>query len=223
MLEYHERSGASGAPWVVLLHGFGANGRDLAGLVPMLDPAGRLNWLFPEAPVVLGQGLAGPSRAWFPRTQDGLTAVMNGEYFANLADLSPPGLTAASAELRELLEHKGIPVELTVIGGFSQGSMVALRASLGADTPPRGVILFSSALVSSEQTRSLAHASPGLPFVQSHGTRDPILSFESGRALFSLLDTAGLEGRFVSFPGAHEIPSVAVEAARSLLASVTKQ
>ena len=40
-------------PTIFILHGYGTNANDLAGLANYLDPSARLNWVFPEAPTQL--------------------------------------------------------------------------------------------------------------------------------------------------------------------------
>lgn len=218
-LSYHIERGPTGARWVVLCHGFGANARDLVELRSSLDPAGELNWLFPEAPVVLGSAPAGESRAWFPRGEAELVRLMRGDYFGKLARENPPGLEQSASEVLSLLDSLDIDTSCALLGGFSQGAMVALRASLDADPPSLGMLLFSAGLVAEEETRSRAENRPSIPFVQSHGTDDPILPYEGARALYGLLSEAGHEGRFVSFPGGHAIPQNAVDAARLLVRS----
>jgi phospholipase/carboxylesterase len=42
--------------------------------------------------------------------------------------------------------------------------------------------------------------------VQSHGQQDPVLPFESGQALGTLLESAGATVEFTAFPGGHGIP-----------------
>lgn len=217
---YHIEPGPVGAPWVVLCHGFGANASDLVGMRAALDPARELNWLYPEAPVLLGTGPAGPSRAWFPRKEAELVRVMSGEYFDRLADDSPPGLEQSATEVLSLLSSLEIDPGSALLGGFSQGSMVALRAALDADHPPRGMLLFSSGLVAAQETRAKAVACDAIPFVQSHGTNDPILPYDGACTLYDLLCGAGHSGRLISFPGGHAIPEKAVDAARRLVQTV---
>jgi phospholipase/carboxylesterase len=144
---------------------------------------------------------------------------MNGDFLDSLAKESPPGLERSASELLSLLDSLDIDPGSSLLGGFSQGSMVALRASLDSDRPPRGMLLFSSGLVAAEETRKRAEDRESMPFVQSHGTNDPILPYEGARALYGLLCEAGHEGRFISFRGGHAIPQEAVDAARLLLQS----
>ena len=54
---------------VVLCHGFGAPGTDLAGLAPELvqrapELNGTVEWVFPAAPMTLAHLGYGPGRAW---------------------------------------------------------------------------------------------------------------------------------------------------------------
>ncbi|MCH7653629.1 MAG: hypothetical protein IIB14_08140, partial [Chloroflexi bacterium] len=66
---------AAGAdyPMVVLLHGFGANMGDLAGLCPAIDPEGYV-YICPNAPLSVEIGMGVTGYAWTPpgdnRTSD---------------------------------------------------------------------------------------------------------------------------------------------------------
>ena len=53
-------------PYCVILHGYGANFEDLAGLMPYADPAQLYNWIFPNGilDVPIGPHMSG--KAWFP-------------------------------------------------------------------------------------------------------------------------------------------------------------
>lgn len=215
-----ERRGRSNsAAWVVMLHGFGANAADLKPLSLELDPEGRRHWLFPEAPVLLGEGPGGPSRAWFPRNRHDLELAYSGAYFRDLPSRNPPGLAEAAAEILALLASRKIDPSTTVFGGFSQGSMVALRTALATTPLPPGALLFSSALIAAEDTarEAAGHSMERLSFLQTHGTADPILPFAGARALYELLTQSGHRGRFLSFPGGHAIPAEVIEAGRGFL------
>lgn len=216
-LQHLTRRAGEGAPWVVLLHGFGANAGDLRPLSEMLDPDGKLNWLFPEAPVNLGTGYAGPSRAWFPRNEAELTRAVTGDYFSDLPKLHPSGLDESVEALLSLLSNLGIDSAMPILGGFSQGAIVALWAALRLPEPPAGMILHSTSIIASDVTTRLAASASPTPFVQTHGRGDPILPFAGAEALYTVLTKAGHPGRFIAFDGGHDIPKIALDSAYSFL------
>jgi phospholipase/carboxylesterase len=104
-----------------------------------------------------------------------------------------------------------------VLGGFSQGTTVAIEAALGWPEPPAALVLFSGATVARSRWEKSLPALAGVPFFQSHGNADSILPFDDGRALKELLDTAGLAGELLAFEGGHSIPEEALLGARAFL------
>jgi phospholipase/carboxylesterase len=214
---------------VVLCHGFGAPGSDLvplahefAELTPEL--AGKIAYLFPEAPLDLGgYGFAG--RAWWmidierfqraaadPRE----TAVMSAEV--------PPGMPEASQLLRGCLEaaerHTGVPLGRTLLGGFSQGSMVATDVALRLPAPPAGLCVFSGHLLVESEWRRLAKNRGPMPVLQTHGKYDPLLPISGAMALRDLLVEAGLSVEFVAFNGPHTISIEGINRGAALMQRV---
>ena len=204
----------------ILLHGFGAGGADLAALGPLFPVQRR--WIFPHAPAEIGWGGMLYGRAWFPRDPQEIQDAMTGVYFKELRGHDPPGLSDSAEEVLELAEAHDVDWSTTLLGGFSQGAMVAVEAALRAPMPPKGVVLFSGALIAEDRwNRAAEELRSGKRgperFFQSHGKSDQVLPFDEGHALFELLERAGWQGSFVAFRGGHEIPSeVAREAYQSL-------
>lgn len=213
-------SGQSPFQGGILLHGFGANGNDLASLAPLFPV--REEWLFPHAPGQIEWGGMLYGRAWFPREPREMEAAMTGAYFNRLREQDPPGLADSAREVLELAEAHRLDWSETLLGGFSQGAMVAVEVALSAPAPPKGVLLFSGSLIAEERWNGVAEklAERGWRperFFQSHGQSDQILPYDEGRALFELLQKAGWEGSFAAFRGGHEIPPDVVREAHGEL------
>src|SRR5271165_3865850 len=86
-----DREGGGEGPLVVLLHGFGAPGDDLASLWRIVDAPRETRWAFPAAPLVL----QGDSRAWWMIDIDRrLSAAERGE-LESMSREVPPGMKAA--------------------------------------------------------------------------------------------------------------------------------
>jgi phospholipase/carboxylesterase len=204
----------------ILLHGFGANANDLAPLAPLFPV--RKVWLFPHAPGQIDWGGMLYGRAWFPREQREMEAAMTGAYFNSLREQDPPALSDSAREVLELAEAHNLDWEKTLLGGFSQGAMVAVEVALASPTPPKGVLLFSGSLIAEERWARLLRERGERPqrFFQSHGQSDQVLPYNEGRALFDLLEGAGWQGSFVSFRGGHEIPPDVVREAHGQLYGV---
>jgi phospholipase/carboxylesterase len=212
-----------------LLHGFGASANDLIGLAPELALAGE--WYFPHAPEEITVAGMSYGRAWFPRESDALQQAVFGTYFQNLRSLTPPGLAESARLVRQTLNRRGVAWDRLILGGFSQGAMVAaevLRQGLEERSRPvpAMVLLFSGALIAEEWWGGVSSVDGGsaaaaVRVFQSHGRDDSILPFSEGLALAEQLDRAGFSVRFSEFDGGHTIPKGIVRAAAALMAEET--
>ncbi|MGM0673326.1 MAG: alpha/beta hydrolase [Spirochaetota bacterium] len=210
MLDYKMRPGR-GSRAAVILHGFGASSADLYPLADELDGDGRLTWYFPEAPYGIRYGGAVLGKAWFPRNEQEVASAVEGSYFDRLEDMDPSDLSTAGSEIGELISEVGASFDGLVLGGFSQGAMVAVEAVCRAGRSPSELILFSGSVIAAQRWQEELAAVESFPFFQSHGTMDPILPFEGARRLFSLLEGAGHSGEFRRFDGGHEVPGEVIE------------
>ncbi len=209
------------APAIVLLHGFGANAEDLYPLADTLDPKQRCRWILPNAPYAIT--MFGPrSRAWFPRSEAELEAAATGVYFQNLRRRDPVALRAAGDEVAGLCRSLELPADRTVLGGFSQGSMVAIEAALRDGFRPAALAVFSGALIAENRWgERMPAALAGVPVLQSHGTLDPILPFADAVALSELLQRSGALLDFHHFEGGHTIPPEIAQLLMPLAASAS--
>jgi phospholipase/carboxylesterase len=209
--------GGGDGPVVVLMHGFGAPGFDLVDLAQYVPAPAALRWVFPEAPLSLE---GGPGRAWWMIDNELFERRMRGERVDRTEEV-PPRLPAARAELSSLLdaiEHElGAPRAEQLLGGFSQGSMLAIDQALHARERPRGLILLSSTLIAASEWTPRADAVRDLPILQTHGRADSILPFEDAERLRRVLEDGGAKLTFVPFQGGHELPPVALRALAEFL------
>jgi phospholipase/carboxylesterase len=201
---------------VVLCHGYGATGTDLVPLAqPVLTTAAaqarpKAVMIFPEAPLDLAeQGIPG-GRAWWPVDLDRLVNRRTPELMEQFSKTCPDGLRESRERLLELLTEAGKHFDLTadrfVLGGFSQGAMLATDVALRIKKPPAGLVALSGGLINEGEWRALALDRGPLTILQSHGKQDSILPFSAGTALRDLLLESGGEVDFVAFNGDHEIP-----------------
>ncbi|MBM4000737.1 MAG: phospholipase [Planctomycetes bacterium] len=212
---------------VVLCHGFGAPGTDLVPLafeLVELDEslAERVLFVFPEAPHALDdEGIPG-GRAWWPLNVNALMASIARGELRILRDTTPPGISEARerllAALADLRRQTGLPLARFVLGGFSQGAMLATDATLHLPEPTAALALFSGTLLCESTWHRLASARAGGEVLQSHGRYDSILPFETGIWLRDLFERAGWSVDFVEFAGDHTIPAEAVRRFARLLA-----
>ena len=207
-------AGAGNGPVVVLLHGFGAPGGDLVPLGQALPVPEGTRFIFPEAPLELPWGY--DSRAWWLIDMEKLERAMRTGAARDLAGDVPPGLLSAREHVASLLlEIEGAlaaPAERVIIGGFSQGAMLACDVALRSARPPAGLVLMSSTILAEDEWLPLLPARAGLPVFMSHGTSDPLLPFAAAERLRGLLQDAGARVTWVPFRGAHEIPAAVLAA-----------
>lgn len=225
-LKLHARRGAATtAPdaLVILLHGFGAPGDDLVPLAQEVSaPPGTL-FLFPEAPIVIDERPGGPgvARAWWPIDLVRVQVAMMSGRFDEVAELLRPGMQpavdAVSVLVEQACQHYGVASERTVVGGFSQGAIVALEFALQRQWPLAGLLLFSGACLENKTLEVRARSLAPMPSVVSHGQVDPILPYSLGEYLGSELARAGWCVDWVPFLGGHGIPPKAALAAGRLL------
>jgi phospholipase/carboxylesterase len=197
-----------GGPLVVLLHGFGAPGTDLVGLWRVLDVPRETRFLFPAAPIRLG-GPYADGRAWWPIDLAALERALARGELRDLAGSEPEGLPPARAALSRALDEAAarLAPSAVVLGGFSQGAMLACDLALTEPARPlAGLALLSGTLLAEARWSAAAPARAGLRVLQSHGTHDPLLPFVMAERLRDRLGDAGLVVDFVPFRGAHEIP-----------------
>ena len=179
-------------PLVVLLHGYGANMGDLAGLSPAIDKGGYV-YAFPNGPVKvrLGYGLEG--RAWTPSV-DGAgdeTLERSAERLAAFFD--------------EVMDTSEIEPGRAVLGGFSQGGMMAYRCGLPAPDIFCGLAALSSRIPDPEAIRQDLPATREQPIFISHGTADTMISVQDGRESRRFLEDHGYSPEYREYEMGHEI------------------
>jgi phospholipase/carboxylesterase len=169
---------------VVLLHGYGADGRDLIEI-------GRQwrNWLpdaafvAPNAPEPCAMSPTG--RQWFAISSRALDERAGGDdRWAGVVHARPVVDAFLDAELASL----GLDESRLAIVGFSQGAMMALHVGLRRPRAPASIVAYSGMLAGPEhleeaRARDARGARP--PLLLVHGDQDETIPFE---ALFMAAD-----------------------------------
>lgn len=195
-LRFLERP-AAGEPEgaLVLFHGRGADERDLFPLLDELDPGRRLLGITPRGPLSLPPGGAHWYRLGGIPTPDPATFFPTFEIAASFLDALP------------------VPIDRVVLGGFSQGAVMSWALGLGKNRPRPAAIMALSGFMPEVEGFELDLADlDDYPIAIAHGSLDPIIPVELGRAAAERVRDAGADLLWRETPVPHTIdPSVLSE------------
>jgi len=192
-LEYRVRP-ADGEPEgaIVLMHGRGADENDLFPLLDLLDRDRRLVGATPRGPQSLPPGGA----HWYAVRRIG---------FPDPGTFHPTW-DLLTSWLDEFLEEQGVPPERTVLGGFSQGTVMSYALGLAAGRPrPAGIMALSGFIPTVEDFELDLSKAAGLPVAIGHGTEDPVIGFDFALQARDVLTEAGADVTFRESRMGHSI------------------
>lgn len=199
------------APWIIFFHGYGADCNDLFSLGEMITTKQTYNWLFPNGSLEVPIGPGWTGRAWWPiNMMEIQEAAARGEH-RDFSRATPQGAEKAIQATSEMLKQLRVPWNQIILGGFSQGAMLATELFLTAPETPRGLVIMSGTLIDQPRWSELAKHRKGSRFFQSHGMMDPILGYKQAQQLETMLTQAGMIGRLEGFRGGHEIPMPVIQ------------
>lgn len=148
---------------VVLFHGYGSNGQDLAGLAQAWAPQfPDVAWASPNAPEPVPGAPNGYQ--WFPISRLDPALMEQGVRSA---------YATAEHFVKSELQRLGLSDGDLVLVGFSQGTMMALHTALRRPGAPAGVLGYSGALAGPERLKEEMTAKP--PILLIHGDQDDVL------------------------------------------------
>lgn len=227
-----EIPGRADAPVFFCMHGYGANAYDLAGLSQYLKFPEGSRLLFPNG--ILGLDMytgaasresEAPNRAWFPIDWAEIERIRREGGLRDLSKTLPEGMAEARDQLIDAMQKLECDPKKTIVGGFSQGAMLATEIMLSHPEYLAGLVIFSGTLVNRTGWEKLAaekYAAKNLklPFIQSHGKFDQVLPFQAAERLNELLCKNGGEGRLIAFEGQHEIPMEVIDGTNQWLGKI---
>lgn len=210
--------GGKGPPTIVLLHGYCSSETDWAPFAKSIRLPHSTRFLFPRGPESAKRTDGAPAgRAWWHL--DLASNMRDGALGADLSTEKPAGLEHAALAVRALLARQGNRAARPfILGGFSQGAMVAAQVAFASDEPLRALVLLSGTLVDEASWKANYAHRKGLHVFIAHGRTDPTLSFEIAERMRSDMATAGLEVTWFPFDGGHETPAEVIVALNAFLA-----
>jgi phospholipase/carboxylesterase len=199
---------------VIWLHGLGADGHDFEPVVPELKLPKHLplRFVFPHAPVrsvTINGGMA--MRAWY----DILSLDASGRADAQ-------GVRDSTALLEALISReieRGIDADKIVAAGFSQGGAIAISAVLHSKLRLGGLMALSTYLALPGELENCV-GNRDLPVFMAHGSFDPMIPMQWGRASADSLIEAGFSLEWHDYPMAHAVCGEEINDIRAWLLSV---
>jgi phospholipase/carboxylesterase len=200
------RTGPPPHPALLLLHGRGADERDLLPLAGELDP--RLYVVSARAPFRFPWG----GYMWYELDEQGVG-------FPEAATLTE-SLTRLRAFIGEMAAELPIDPTRVYAGGFSMGA--AMSAALALSEPERiaGAMVLSGYLPLGAGLDLKGERAAGHPVFEAHGLYDPVIPIQFGRQTRDALAALPIELTYREYPIGHEISLEELRDAGAWLSSV---
>ena len=187
-----EYTKSSSYPLVIMLHGFGANMQDLAGLAPAINPTGYV-YACPNAPIPFNLGPNQTGYGWMtPRGEN------------------TPEETAKSEALlndffNDVFKQFSVAPGRALLMGFSQGGGMTYRCGLGRADRFAGLAILSSTLPDGDELASRLPVGRTQPIFVAHGRYDQMISEDTAHSAKSYLESNGYSPEFHIYDMGHEI------------------
>ena len=189
---------------LVLLHGRGADERDLFPLLDLLDPERRLLGVTPGGPHHLPPG----GRHWYA--------------LGGIPTPDPSTFAATAPRLAAFIDGLPVPSDRVVLGGFSRGTVMSYAMSLGPGRPrPAGLVAMSGFLPRVADWPLEPERLRGVPVGIAHGSLDPVIPAQFAAEAEATLTAAGADVLRLSSPVPHMIDPDWIEPLRDLVARAT--
>lgn len=204
--------GGDGPPTLVLLHGYGSSADRWMPFTQTIRWPAAGRFVFPQGPDrTVPPGGPPDGRAWWPL--DLGSYIPQGKTIPDLSKARPSGLKTAASLVEDVLsDRRTVPRGPLVLGGFSQGAMVASEVAFRSRVPISALVLLSATLVDEPSWEHHFRERQNMPVFLAHGRADTVLPFDVAARFRQQLEAAGIAVTWVPFEGGHEIPAVVVVA-----------
>jgi thioredoxin 1 len=192
---------------LLLAHGYGADERDLGGLLSYLDPEGQFATVMPRGP---HSAPGSPGFSWYEMGTPPSPGMFN------------EVLDELEATLDDTCTQFGFPRSEAIVGGFSQGAGLAIALSLRSSESahPAGAVAMSPFLPALDGLELDDDAVGSIPVLVQHGTNDPMIPVKQARLLARALQAAGVPTVFREYPMEHQVALESLQDARAWLGEV---
>jgi phospholipase/carboxylesterase len=181
---------------VIWLHGLGADGHDFEPIVPELELAAPVRFVFPHAPVqpvTLNQGMR--MRAWYDIYQLGGGPE------------DDAGIRASQKLVESMIAaEKKRGAQKLVLAGFSQGGAVVLQTALRHPERLAGVLALSTYLpLPATLAAERSAANRDLPIFMAHGAYDDVIPLARAEQSRRILEGLGYAVQWQVYPMPHSV------------------
>jgi phospholipase/carboxylesterase len=186
---------------LVLLHGRGADEHDLYPLLDLFDPERTLLGVTPGGPLDLAPG----GRHWYA--------------LGGIPTPDSATFHATAPRLAAFLDDLPVPMERVVLGGFSQGAVMAYAMSLGPGRArPAALLAMSGFLPRVEGWPLDLERLAGVPVAIAHGSLDPVIPAQFATEAAAALTAAGADVLRLQTPVPHMVDPDWIEPLREVVA-----
>ncbi|KAF9426774.1 hypothetical protein BGZ94_006024 [Podila epigama] len=182
---------------VIFMHGLGDSG---AGWAPIGEQLGHyaphIKFVFPNAPsipVTVNGGMLCP--AWYNiRTMGAINQEQDEK-----------GMLQSRQQVLDIIKEEidvhGVPANRIVLGGFSQGCVVALLTALTSEYRFAGLVALSGYMPLHTKIMSMSsEVSRKIPIFWGHGDSDQVVKYDYGRQSVELLEKNKYKVTFKTYP-----------------------
>ena len=182
----------SSYPLVIMLHGFGANMQDLAGLAPAINATGYV-YACPNAPISFNLGPGHTGYGWMTPRGGGT-----------------PEETANSEKLLSdffdtVFKQFNVSPGRALLLGFSQGGGMTYRCGLGRPDRFAALAALSATLPDQDELAARLPEERTQPIFVAHGRYDQMISEDTAHSAKSFLESNGYNPEFHIYDMGHEI------------------
>jgi phospholipase/carboxylesterase len=183
---------------VIWLHGLGADGHDFAPVVKMLNLP-HVRFILPHAAYKKVSANNGyEMRAWYDIFS-----------FTPSSREDDNGIRESQTYINTLIEReivRGIPAKRIMIAGFSQGGAIALFTALRQKQALAGVMALSTYLpLKLTLEKEKAPENQLTPIFMAHGTFDNVISLNTCRMSYEILQAQHYQIQWHEYPIAHSV------------------